>query len=264
LSYARQRGLFESQYEIATFVDDDNWLSPNWAQLASQIMSDHPEVGACGGHIEAVYEEEPPPWLSHFIRRYAVGDQGITGDITDTRGWLWGAGMTIRKSAWQAMVNRGFRTLVDGRKGSRLSSGEDVEMCSALRLSGWRIRYDARLRMQHFIPSRRLTWSYLRGLYGGFGADDAALVPYRYALEGRRQGLRHTLKRIWYLQVAISLARVLSHGYKLLPQVRSSREGDESVLQLERELGRLSEFLRQRRTYQARLRALSSGTWNAL
>ena len=39
-----------------------------------------------------------------------------------------------------------------------------MELTRALRLSGWKLRIDQRLRLQHFMPSNRLQWTYLRRL----------------------------------------------------------------------------------------------------
>jgi glycosyltransferase involved in cell wall biosynthesis len=263
LSFARERGLREARFDVVTFVDDDNWVESGWVEVAADVMARHPEAGACGGLITAAYQAEPPVWAERFIRRYAVGTQGDDGDITDTRGWLWGAGIVVRKSAWQQLLDDGYHTMLDGRHGSKLTAGDDAEMCSALRLAGWRLRYDSRLRMQHFIPANRLTWTYLRGLYRGFGAADPGLTIYRYALEGARDGLRHRLKRMWQLQVAITLLRLARHGRKVLPRVRSSHEGDADVLEVERQIGRLGALLRQRGMFDVRLREIRAANWRA-
>ncbi|MCY7278070.1 MAG: glycosyltransferase family 2 protein, partial [Phormidesmis sp. CAN_BIN44] len=56
LSYARLRGFCESTYDVISFVDDDNWVCPEWVQTVSEIMTQHPHVGACGGCSEAVLD----------------------------------------------------------------------------------------------------------------------------------------------------------------------------------------------------------------
>src|SRR5437867_4426773 len=66
LSHARIRGFAEAKYAIVCFIDDDNWVCPDWVQTVAKTMSLHPEVGACGGRIEAVCEIEPPPWFETY------------------------------------------------------------------------------------------------------------------------------------------------------------------------------------------------------
>jgi glycosyltransferase involved in cell wall biosynthesis len=66
LSHARNRGFSEAKYEIVSFIDDDNWVCPNWIQLVSGIMSRYPNMGACGGYTEAVCESTPPCWFESY------------------------------------------------------------------------------------------------------------------------------------------------------------------------------------------------------
>jgi hypothetical protein len=59
--------------------------------------------------------------------------------MTTTRGYLWGAGLTIRKAAWQQLQAAGFTPMLLGRQGTMLSTGEDSEICYTLRLASWRL-----------------------------------------------------------------------------------------------------------------------------
>src|SRR5437773_6033620 len=45
LTYARERGFREAKYEFISFVDDDNWVSPEWVRTVFRLMCDHPDVG---------------------------------------------------------------------------------------------------------------------------------------------------------------------------------------------------------------------------
>jgi len=247
LSYARHRGVEESKYEIVSFVDDDNWVCPEWAQTVSEIMRDASDVGACGGRVEAVCEEDPPSWFGDYAGDYAVGSQAeATGDVTVTRGYLWGAGLSIRKSAWLHLQQSGFKSLLVDRQGESTSSGGDCEICFALRLAGWRLWYDERLRLQHYIRSDRLKWSYLRRLYRGFGAATVGLEPYREYLRSPSLSLR--LRQTWQWQAAGTLKA-------LLRQLREARlsgglgEGSRQILKIEWMWGRIVELLNVRSGY---------------
>jgi glycosyltransferase involved in cell wall biosynthesis len=255
LSHARHRGLSEAKYEIISFVDDDNWVRPNWVQFVSEIMSGRPDVGACGGSNEAVCEVTPPRWFELHKKDYAVGAQGDeAGDVSSTRGYLWGAGLTIRKSAWQQLINDGFRPLLVGRQGAAPSAGEDHELCFALRLAGWGLWYEPRLQLHHFLPARRLEWRHLKSLHRGFGASSVYFDLYRAALKGNPKTFREHLKRTRPWKILTALRIVLWHQGKLLLSFYRSSEGNMDVLQRERWTGRLLELLRKPKAYELTFR----------
>jgi glycosyltransferase involved in cell wall biosynthesis len=143
LSFARMTGIKASVYSFICYVDDDNRLDENYISTAYRLMTNHEEIGLVGGCGSPVFESEPPFWFDKFQRAYAVGPQGekagyMTGEIKT----LYGAGVTLRKSAWLKMESNGFTYHVTGRKGKSLSSGEDSELCYAIQLSGYKLWYD--------------------------------------------------------------------------------------------------------------------------
>jgi glycosyltransferase involved in cell wall biosynthesis len=259
LSNARRRGFAETQYETICFVDDDNRLEPNWVEIASDIMAQHPEVGACGGQIEADCEIARPSWFEDFQNHYAVGTQSErAGDITETRGYLWGAGLCLRRRAWQQVLDTGFDFLLSGRKGAALTAGEDAEMCYALRLNGWRLWYEPRLRMSHFITRERLKWNYLRRVSRGFGAATAGIDAYELAIKAEPGGRAGGLRRSWGWQTLATIKALLKTPIALLRAPLSPGEGDADVLQIETLWGRLGELLKHRRNYLSNLKYLNA------
>jgi glycosyltransferase involved in cell wall biosynthesis len=60
LSNARDRAFLEARHEVVSFVDDDNWVDPDWVQVVGEIMSADPELGAIGGVNDAVAEVDFP------------------------------------------------------------------------------------------------------------------------------------------------------------------------------------------------------------
>jgi glycosyltransferase involved in cell wall biosynthesis len=250
LTYSRLRGFAEAKYEIISCVEDDNWIGSDWLRVVAEIMRQHPNVGACGGFNEAVCEVNPPWWFDRYSWSYAIGPQGQeAGDITWTRGFLWGAGLTVRRSAWHHLVSRGFRPLLADRQGTKLNSGGDSEMCLALRGAGWRLWYEPRLRLRHFLLAHRLNWVYLRRLHRGFGASRVAFDPYHFALLGRPESFRGRLGRIWQREAGAVLKNLHSRRRKLLLSFVSPLEGDPDALYIENELGRLIELIRKRGAY---------------
>jgi len=262
LSHARQRGFVEARFEILSFVDDDNWLAPDWLRTAEAVMRDHPEVGACGGLSEGEFEVPPPPWLDRFADQIVVGPQFERGgDVTLASRPLWGAGLTIRRSAWQALFQAGFRPRLSGRKGAALASGEDYEICYALQLAGWRLWYEPTLRLRHLIPPARTKWEYLRRLNRGNGASSVGFDPYTFALRPERRLVR-LFGRLWTWPAMKAAGRlVLVHGWDLVRSLWTEGEGDGGVLRAEYQIGRLTELVRRRSDYDRAVEEVSASPW---
>lgn len=198
LIYARYRGIKEARYEYISFIDDDNWIDPNWIQNIYNIFKSHPEVGVCGSRNYGAFEKTPPDWLKSIVGSYAIGDQGKeTGDVTNTRGYVWGAGMSFRKSVFEKLLEAGFKSVLTGRKGKNLAAGEDTELAYAFRLAGWRIWYDEMLTLQHYIPSQRFDWKYLVKIYKGFGNSHAIFDIYRLVLNNKPYQPKNFYKRLF-------------------------------------------------------------------
>lgn len=162
LSYAREKGIAESKYGILVFCDDDNWLCPGYVQRAHKILRDHPEVALVGGWGEPEPEGTPPRWLKDFSAPYGTGPQGSSAGIVSPTMTFYGAGLVVRKRDYLDLISSGFRFLLSGRQGSRLTTGEDRELGHAMVLRGKKLFYDPCLRFRHFIPKERATWIYYR------------------------------------------------------------------------------------------------------
>jgi len=239
VAHARRCGLENARFDIVSFVDDDNWVCENWIQAVSVIMENQPGCGACGCRAEAHFETSPPPWLGDLVRTLAIGTQSPeSGDVTDTRGWFWGAGMSLRKSAWQELISHGYKNLLTSRTRQGLGAGEDAEFCLALRMAGWRLHNSNELSLVHFVPKHKLRWDYFRKMFRGFGASEVILDIYESNLDdplGLKFQKAHSHRRVpkWLS----ALWRIPILWSKLALKSPRVREGDEDVLRLERLLG---------------------------
>jgi GT2 family glycosyltransferase len=179
----------EASFDIIAFIDDDNWVQPGWIQTVADVMSNHSEVGALGGFVGPEFETVRPDWFAPVAYLYALGPEGEpSGDVTGMH-MLCGAGLIVRRAALADVRSKGFRPIAVGRQGASLGAGEDSEMTYMLRLSGWRLWIEPRLRIRHFLPARRLQWDYARRLaYGSAfsGVERDALV---YACKPPRFGI---------------------------------------------------------------------------
>jgi len=199
LIHARHRGIQEATFEYISFIDDDNWIDPNWIRNIYTIFKTHPKAGMCGGISTGAFSTQPPEWFKAFQGSYAIGRQGDkTGDITEKPGQLWGAGLSFRKSAFETLVESGFNSILTGRKGDKLLAGEDTELTFAFRLAGWRLWYSEDLTLQHFIPPERFKWEYVRKMYKGFGYSHAIFEIYKFILFNRRLCLLSYILKIYF------------------------------------------------------------------
>jgi glycosyltransferase involved in cell wall biosynthesis len=158
LSHARSRGFLEASYDYVIMCDDDNWLAPDYVENVYNIMRENPTIGALGGFGKLIFETEPPKYIEHS-NIFAAGEQAPqSGKVRANK--IYGAGCVIRKSAYHALHQLGFKSLLTDRKGRELSSGGDYELCYALALLGYDIWYDDRLYFSHFITEERLNFQY--------------------------------------------------------------------------------------------------------
>jgi glycosyltransferase involved in cell wall biosynthesis len=253
LAHARERGFREAHYEIVAFVDDDNWVCAGWIAAVSDAITSDPRIGGVGSLIYPQFEREPPPWW-YSIR---VGLYALRFEPAERTGSLIGAGMAIRKAAWTQLIERGFKWRLIDHKGKKLSTCGDTETTCALRLLGWQLRIDDRMRLLHYLPAKRLTWQYYRRLYRAFEASHLLIDMY-YASAGDMT-LPRTLERPWQLLLLRNFARSLKHPVRLCKWLFSRHEGDRDVLEQERELGRMLGLLNFRSQYADLVERVSAG-----
>ncbi len=252
LSIARLRGLAEARYEIVSFVDDDNWLADDWVATVAEVMSANPDLGAIGSLSYPVCETDPPRWFAQFQGRfYAVLTEADLSAVTLSVAPA-GAGLSIRKSAWEEMVRGGFSFLATDACGSRLSRGGDWELGIELGLCGWKLGIEPRLRLKHFMPAHRLKWSYLRRLARESAASTVVLDGYNLPAE---LGLKGRLRQTWLWQAMATAKLILRHPATLVLSACLPMEGSTETIEMECWIGRLSGLLELRGRYNDARRA---------
>jgi glycosyltransferase involved in cell wall biosynthesis len=249
LSFARQKGFETAQYEYILLCDDDNWLDENYLQRAFAIMESNASIGALGGSSTPAFETEPPRWYELVKNSYAVGTQASqTGKVPDSRGYLWGAGLVLRKSALEALTKKGFSTILTDRKGKSITSGGDGELCAALRLMGYELYYDEALRFQHYMTRDRLTWPYYLKLAKSFGQARVYLGFYDFVM-ARRAGKPTTPENYWQAAWRDHKKIVFADMRRLVRQLIRPLDGKLSTVELQMKIGGLQEMLKVKRSY---------------
>jgi glycosyltransferase involved in cell wall biosynthesis len=235
LSNARITGIKAARHDVIIFCDDDNWLCPAYASTAQEILNKDPRIALAGGMTQAVIApEKEPKWFPQIAGAYAVG--GAEGRCEIKIGEsVWGAGLVARKSALIELYQSGFKFLCVGRRGSVLSCGEDGEMCHALQWMGHTVYYDGRLKLKHFIPNNRLTWSYAVRMAKGWGAATIHGDAIRLA-QNKNQKLRNAIRKSFIYHLVRGGIAIIAQ-IKVLASLNNS-EGNISGLSAASTLGR--------------------------
>ncbi|TGE23233.1 glycosyltransferase [Hymenobacter metallicola] len=230
-SNALELGFATARYEYVCIVDDDNWLEENYLSLAWEVMESDRQIGALGGIGRPKCEITPPQWFKDFAVIYAADKQAPKqGDITLHPSYVYGAGCVVRKEAWEKIYRAGFKSMLTGRHGDKLTSGEDNEMCYAFVLAGYKIWYDERLRFQHFIPAKRLTWNYVERIFAGNAESEAALRPYLDYIMALRNASASNKPLIWLRNAKFSLQYAVTFLGKAVKDKEFFREGEPSAI----------------------------------
>lgn len=176
--FARDAGVAAAKYDCIIFCDDDNWLGNNYVYTAWRLLNQDGNIGAAGGKNIPVSDTAYPDWFDEYKDKYATGIPAErSGDIS-ARGFVLGAGLITRRSLFETMFTPDYPSLLKGRNGEKLSTGDDFEYCKRLLLRGYSLYYDDTLSLWHFIPSDRLTIQYRERLMEGI--DEAGKVLEKY------------------------------------------------------------------------------------
>jgi glycosyltransferase involved in cell wall biosynthesis len=211
LTYARCAGIAVSRAPLICFVDDDNFLAPDYLSAAMRAASDHPETGVFGGRALGRLEAEPDPLVRHYLPFLGVRDLGDEPLIGSGAQWgPWepiGAGIVVRRDVAEAFADFVERTggaFGLGRTGDALLSGEDSLISRIADQMGYCVGYFPDLRLTHAMPADRLTREYIFKLLEAQGRTHVILEM----IAGREPEQRPS-GRLW-----TTLARRFMHRMK--------------------------------------------------
>jgi glycosyltransferase involved in cell wall biosynthesis len=191
LKHARDMGIGAAKYEYIVFCDDDNWLCNNYLVSIIRIFETFADVMIIGGVGEAVFDSKPPEWFFLFNGfGYAIGSEGRKTGFVES---VYGAGMSCRKTIFNKLGKSQFKSVLIGRKGNELSSGEDIELCIWIRKLGYFIYLDTTLTFKHSLSKNRLTWRYYLKLRKSFGIANSILSKQYNYLTSKKENKNSVL-----------------------------------------------------------------------
>lgn len=226
LAYARKAGIAKAQYDIISFVDDDNFVPSNWVSEIADTFKNQ-EIGILGVNAVGQFDSAPPEWYDKHKLAFATGQlYENTGDVSEIGG-VYGAGMSIRKKIYAELAAKKWKPQLTGRIGNVQMGGEDSEICLAAKLLGYKIHYNKDLVLHHYIKEDRLSEERLINMTIGFGFADLFLLPYEVAYRAKiakpqkfdewRQSVffNYFSKKIRLLQLALNKKNMSALDYKV-------------------------------------------------
>ena len=176
LSAARCAGIAAAAGDLLVFVDDDNFLAPDYLAQARRVAVAEPRVGLFGGIAKVELELPIPRWKHAVLPYLGVRDYGPKPITAYADHWgEWepiGAGMVARRAVAERFVAM-YRDSADarrlGRRGTALLSGEDTLFARAAHRVGFACSYQPGLVLTHYMKGSRLRAKYLARLMAGHG-----------------------------------------------------------------------------------------------
>ena len=217
LANARKKGISESGYSVLVFCDDDNWLSANYLQGVFDILENDHNIAACGGMGIPVFEVDEPYCFYKYAEAFALGSQALNQENGQLLN-LYGAGLALKKEVLNQLNSIGYKPVLQGRTGKKLTSAEDTELTYALVLMGYKLYCTDELKFIHYLPKERLTLPYLNELFIAFGTDGPIRNLY-YAYISNR--FFHKLIKFWSFHVVLSIFRLIK--YMVVPPKKYGR-----------------------------------------
>ncbi len=218
LSYARNRGIMESQGDVLVYVDDDAVVNREYLQTYADFFNRNKEAVAAGGPITPRYDGcEEPSWMSHYTRQLVTGELNLgTREREFPKGAFPGGGnAAYRKSVFNEV---GLFNVELGRKGNSLIGAEEKDLFDKMTSRGMKFYYLPNAILYHLIPPKKLTQDYFDRLTYGIGVSER----YRTQQIGRKKYLNRLLKEAvkWggtmVLWAGFALKGQFSKGNKLV------------------------------------------------
>ncbi|MBE6195444.1 MAG: glycosyltransferase [Rikenellaceae bacterium] len=169
LSYARNRGIAESQGEILAFIDDDETINEGFVSAYIDLFHNHGAFAAAGA-VEVRYDSQRPKWMSYYTEKMIGNPINLGKEIVTITSAVTPAGGNMAFNREIFNLYGGFDTDL-GRKGEKLFGGEENELFDRLRNLGERVFYTPKAIVYHHIADRKLTPEYFDKLSYGVGVS---------------------------------------------------------------------------------------------
>lgn len=177
LSYARNRGIRESEGEYIAILDDDEKVSPDFVDAYIELFDSVGDAVAAGGPIVAEYLIAKPDWMSSYTERPIANTLYLGDEIKPfPKDRIPGGGnMAIRRDA---IRRYGVFDTSLGYVGEDLVGGEESDLFERLDIAEAKYYYVPKAVMYHLIPEQKLTKEYFERLCFNIGVSQRRRARY--------------------------------------------------------------------------------------
>lgn len=158
LSYARNRGYYESRGEFVAYIDDDAKADKDWLRkilLSFETIVPHPS--AVGGRILPYYLSEKPDWFLDIYEIRTWGEnQGFLQKPRAPYGFS-GSNMAFPK---KILEKYGGFPKYFGMTGNRMKFGEEAALFYRIYQDLPYFWYDPEIKVEHLVPERNMKIGY--------------------------------------------------------------------------------------------------------
>lgn len=182
---ARRAGVLSSSAALIAFVDDDNWMLPEYFAVAEGVFSKNPDIAVFGCSTRLPNDRSAADFIRPYLPTFAVGDQYPQSGMLLRGQHVWGAGMAIRSDVAKLIFSEDIPLLLKGRAGNIQLAGDDTEICFRAQLLGYKIWYECRVLLEHAIAEVRFKEEILVRMHEGFGLSALVLLRYRLFVVGQ-------------------------------------------------------------------------------
>lgn len=169
-TYARNRGIAESNGDILLFLDDDVLLDAGYFTNLSRHYDTDADLAASGGRVIVQYEHHRPEWMSKYLEpMLGHHDFGSSKITYPSNKYPVGCSMAFRASTF---TKTGVFNPELGRRGTALGGNDEKDMLFRVRKAGLKIAYLPDVVLKHRIDDRRLTPDYVTRQAIGVGQGE--------------------------------------------------------------------------------------------
>jgi len=222
-SNARNCAVSNVRSDLLLWTDDDVLVDPDWLVEYVQAAQAHPQVTFFGGTVTPWFEATPPKWITRNLPTvgycFALCNFGSSIRPLAPEEAPVGANMAIRTAAL-----RGFRFDANlGRLLKEQRSNDDTELIVRLRAAGHHGLWVGTARVQHFLPTARLTPQFV---YSWFRWQGRVLCRTWKGMEKPKLlfGVpRWVLRKYWMARLKAAFLRPIKNSAWLTAFVDSAR-----------------------------------------
>lgn len=159
---ARKAGIEIAENNILLFLDDDETCVKNIIEEYINVFEEYEQLAAAGGPCIVQFEEEPPQWISNYIKEkkienvwghfYPLEEQRVAESVN-----LWGGNLAVKKEVFEWTNWK-----IDLVNGNLIGEGDSGLIKDIADKKGLLMAYVPSAKIYHHITAARMNVKHLR------------------------------------------------------------------------------------------------------